>query len=85
MHTKVFRRIDVLIEAAEISAANWNASVPIGTLVRYFPVLGQPESVVSKTRSPAWVMPCGIAVCSIEDHAGGMSLDHLLIESAKAA
>jgi hypothetical protein len=85
MHTKVFRRIDVLIEATEACAAEWNAKVPAGTPVRYFPVLGQPESVVSKTRSPAWLTSCDQVVCLIIGHPCPVSLDHLRVELAKAA
>lgn len=57
------------------TAAEWNEKYPVGTPVRYHPVMGDPEFVTSKTRSPAWQLGHGQSVVAIEGQAGGVCLE----------
>lgn len=73
-------RAEARIALGEKRAAAWNVSNPIGTPVRYWPVLGDPHHVESKTRSEAWVLGDGTPVVSIAGRSGGVHLGHLLTE-----
>lgn len=55
----------------------WNEKYPIGTPVRYFPILHLDDFIDAKTRTEAWPLGHGAAVVSIEGRSGGMGLDHL--------
>ena len=57
----------------------FNRDHGVGTPVRYFPLRGESQAVDTRTRSHAWVLPCGEAVVLIEGKAGGVSLDHLQV------
>ena len=59
----------------------WNSLHPVGTRVRYWPLIGQqnPPPVEGVTRSKAWCLGYGDPVVLITGKAGGMSLDHLEI------
>ena len=37
----------------------FNAKVPIGTAVRYYPLAGNPEHIETQTRSEAWLSASG--------------------------
>jgi hypothetical protein len=57
----------------------WNALVPIGTEVRYYPLAMESEHSVTKTRSEAWILGHGAAVVLVEGKSGGVAIDHLQI------
>jgi hypothetical protein len=67
------------IEKAEHRAQAFNAAHPVGTLVRYYPIVGEKDFAEARTRSPAWALDCGEAVVSIEGRSGGLSLDHIWV------
>ncbi len=54
----------------------WNNILPVGTRVRYYSVLGQPEFFESKTRSAVWSIS-GRLLVMIEGKAGGVDVHHL--------
>lgn len=63
-----------------MTAEEFNALYPIGTPVRYWPVLGVPgvnESVETKTRSEAWALGHGDVVVKIEGRTGGCYIEHM--------
>jgi hypothetical protein len=62
-------------------ASEWNDRFPVGTAVRYWPISGQPETVVSKTRSPAWELGSGHTVVKIEGRTGGVAVEALEVMS----
>ncbi|MDR2220993.1 MAG: hypothetical protein LBE24_10530 [Methylobacillus sp.] len=57
-----------------ITATEWNARYPIGTLVRYYPIIGEDKCIKSKTRSEAWELGHGAPVVLIDGSAGGKLL-----------
>lgn len=62
----------------------FNAIVPVGTRVRYYPVLPADEDshVVTFTRSAAWAIG-GRTVVSLEDMSGGKDVTHLVVLGIK--
>ena len=62
-----------------MTADRFNTENPIGTPVRYFPIKGVGESIVTKTRSEAWALGHGEVVVKIEGRAGGVCISHLEI------
>lgn len=58
-----------------MKADEWNQRYPVGTPVRYHPIIDDHESVVSKTRSEAWELGHGAAVVKIEGRTGGVLLE----------
>jgi hypothetical protein len=68
-----------------IAADQWNARHPIGTKVRYFPVMGEPDFDEAETRSEAWTLGHGAAVVKITGRAGGVLLDHLEVADVHGA
>lgn len=72
------------MQRAEERAEQFNESNPVGTRVRYYPIVGEPKFIESVTRTPAWALPCMEAVVSIEGKSGGLSLDHIEILPAAA-
>ena len=52
----------------------FNEKYPVGTLVRYHPVVGQPEFLATKTRSEAWTLGSGHVVVKVKGKAGGVSI-----------
>lgn len=63
-----------------ITADQWNRAHPVGTPVRYFPVLPQRpgiEPLDTKTRSEAWTLCSGHVVVAVEGRSGGVAVDHL--------
>ena len=63
----------------KVDIQEWNADYPEGTLVKFFPVTGQPEFEVSRTRSVAWLLGHGDAVVLIEGRSGGVALSNIEI------
>lgn len=57
----------------------WNAMYPVGTTVRYWPVLGSSFYVDTKTRSEAWAIGDGSILVSLEGRSGGVSIEHCLV------
>lgn len=59
----------------------FNRDVPVGTRVRYFPVLPERgtgcEPVVTTTRSEAWRLGHGDGVVAITGKAGGVAISHI--------
>lgn len=64
----------------QITADQFNATFPVGTPCRYFPVMGEIEHIDTKTRTPAWTLGHGRTVVSVEGKAGGVDITHLVME-----
>lgn len=65
---------------ADQDVARFNAEVPVGTRVRYWPVLpARPndEPFLTKTRSPAWPLGHGAGVVMVEGKTGGVAISHV--------
>lgn len=62
------------------TAADWNARFPVGTKVRYFPVMGDVDHEDTVTRSDAWETPDKRVVAKIEGRAGFVLAEHLAVE-----
>jgi len=62
-----------------MKASEWNELYPVGTPVLYYPILGEPESEETKTRSEAWELGHGEPVVKVEGRAGGVCLEHLRV------
>lgn len=65
-----------------MTAAQWNEKHPVGTKVRYYPILGHDENVETKTRSEAWELGGGDAVVKVEGRAGGVALTNIEVVGA---
>lgn len=61
----------------KISALEWNEKHPVGTKVKYHPIIDEPEFIESATRSEAWELGHGAPIVKIVGRAGGVSLDAL--------
>ena len=64
------------------SAESWNNLYPVGTAVRYWPMLPAIHSappVETTTRSEAWTLGDGCAVVAVMGKAGGVCLSHIEI------
>ena len=69
-----------------ITAAEWNQRFPVGTPVRYHPIIGDHEFVESTTRSEAWELGHGAPVVKIDGRTGGVlleAIDVITVESEK--
>lgn len=65
-----------------MAVAEWNSKHPVGTAVRYWPVLPPVNSMPptdTVTRSEAWALGDGTAVVLIEGRSGGVALSHVEI------
>ena len=72
----------------DITAVEWNQRFPVGTPVRYHPIIGDKEFITSKTRSEAWELGHGAPVVKIEGRTGGVALeaiDVITVESGASA
>ncbi len=62
------------------TAESWNATYPVGTVVRYWPiyppVAGVPP-VDTKTRSEAWTLGDGSVVVLVDGKTGGVYLSNI--------
>lgn len=54
----------------------WNARWPVGTEIEYYPVAGDTQYSVHRTRGPAYVLSGHTAVIFLEDKSGCVALDH---------
>ena len=61
----------------KMTAEEFNAKYPIGSLCHYFPIKGEPSHQVTKTRSEAWALGHGDVVVAVEGRTGGVLIDHL--------
>ncbi|MBT8454170.1 MAG: hypothetical protein KJO40_19560 [Deltaproteobacteria bacterium] len=68
-----------------LSAAIWNATVDVGTPIRYWPGRREGPGKLSRTRSPAWELGDGSPVVSVEGHAGGIALTHVEVDEERAS
>jgi len=62
------------------TAWTWNATYPVGTRVRYWPIYPPIESVPpvdTVTRSEAWALGDGSVVVCVDGQAGGVHLSHI--------
>lgn len=59
------------------AAERFTRTHPVGTPVRYWPVLGVPDFEDTKIRSEAWVLGHDAIVVKIEGRTGGVSTGHL--------
>ena len=66
-----------------VTADDWNLLRPVGTKVRYFPIMGELGSLDTKTKSIAWALGDGHPVVLIEGVIGGVSLRHLQVLEGK--
>jgi hypothetical protein len=72
----------------KLSADEFNAKYPVGTFVRYWPVLPpDPECppVETRTRTPAWTLGHGEPVVTVEGRTGGVSIKHIELSDALMA
>lgn len=77
--TKTIRYPIAAIEP-DMTAEAFNAKHPVGTACRYYPVAGDRTHDKTKTRSEAWPLGHGAVVVKIEGHAGGVDINHLVME-----
>ena len=68
----------------KITADELNERHPVGTPVRYWPVLPEGPDYPprdTRTRTPAWQLGDGRPVVSVEGQAGGVALSHIELRS----
>lgn len=67
------------IAIGSAQATDWNMRVPVGTPVKYWPLIGEqdPPPVEGVTRSEAWCLGHGTPVVLITGKSGGVCLSHL--------
>lgn len=58
-------------------AALVQRALPVGTPVRYYPVDGEPDYVVTRIRSTPWALGHGEIVILVDERAGGVAVNHL--------
>lgn len=59
------------------AAERFTRTHPVGTPVRYWPVLGRPDFEDTKIRSEAWALWRGTIVVKIEGRTAGVPIGHL--------
>ncbi|NIR30240.1 MAG: hypothetical protein GWN84_13205 [Gammaproteobacteria bacterium] len=64
-------------------AEDFNARVPVGTPVRYWPVRGWGHFFDTVTRSAAWALGDGEPVVEVEGVAGGVSIEYVRVLPAQ--
>lgn len=62
---------------AWIDANEFNKKYPVGTPLKYYPIKGKKNFILSKTRTPAWELGCNTPVVSIDEISGGVALTHI--------
>lgn len=65
-----------------MTAEDWNAKYPEGSIVHYYPVRGQTRHEVTRTRSAAWTLASGDAVVMVVGRSGCVAIEHLAPEDA---
>lgn len=64
------------MKRGKITVEQFNAQVPVGTRVKYHPIIDEPDFVYTNTRSEAWEM-CSQVIVKVEGRAGGVSIEAL--------
>lgn len=64
----------------DMSVDAFNDTYAIGTACRYYPVAGDSEHLKTRTRSEAWALGHGAVVVKVEGKAGGVDINHLVME-----
>lgn len=62
------------------TAESWNAVCPVGTRVRFYPVLPPSRDyppIETTTRSEAWTLGDGTVVVALTGRAGGCAISHV--------
>lgn len=59
-----------------MAAEEWNKENPVGTLVRYYPIAGEPDFELTETRSEAWALGHGAVVVKVKGRTGGVLVSH---------
>ncbi len=70
------------------TAETWNAAHPVGTPVRYWPVLPPNDCIPpldTTTRSEAWALGDGSVVVLIVGRTGGVHLPHIEVRHGRVA
>ncbi len=52
----------------------FKANIPVGTIVKFYPIKGKPESTVHQVASEPWALGHGEPVVSISHKSGGVAL-----------
>jgi hypothetical protein len=60
----------------EKQCRNWNANYPVGTAVKYFPILGDEEFRLRRTRTEAQVLSGHTSVVWLAGESGCVCLDN---------
>lgn len=60
-----------------MTAAEWNATHPVGTLVTAYPLTRTDRPRYTRTRSEAWTLGHGAPVVAVEGYGGGIHLTHV--------
>jgi hypothetical protein len=68
-----------------LTAEAWNATVDVGTPVRYWPGAREGAGERSRTRSVAWELGDGTPVVKVEGYAGGIALTHVEVDEKAIA
>jgi hypothetical protein len=74
-HTSRLERAEAAKALLEKRCREWNEKHPIGTEVKYHPVIGRPEHRLRKTRTTAQVLSGHTAVLWLEQESGCVALE----------
>ena len=61
----------------KMTADAFNAAYPVGTSVRYWPMVREGEGRLGETRSVAWTLGSGDVIVKVSGYAGGIILTHV--------
>lgn len=65
----------------DMSVDAFNDTYAVGTACRYYPVAGDSKHLKTRTRSEAWALGHGAVVVKVEGKAGGVDINHLVMEA----
>ena len=65
----------------DLTPEAFSTRYPVGTPCRYYPIAGEREHLKTKTRSEAWALGHGAVVVKVEGKAGGVDINHLVMEA----
>lgn len=71
------------MKRGNMSAEQFNAQVPVGTRVKYHPIIDEKDFEYTTTRSEAWEM-CGQVIVKVEGRAGGVSIEAIEVIEEQA-
>lgn len=60
-------------------SADYDAGIPVGTPVQYWPGLREGDGIESVTRSEVWMLGGHTPVVMVEGYAGGIALTHVSV------